>query len=187
MSIRKATRRPLLTGKQEVIFAPFRFRCRLRRGFLLFRCRVELDGYHRDAIMLDVVFVCPSFGLEIALHGKQGAFGQVVERPFVLVFAPRLKIQESGHPAGLIAGLLLTAYGQGETCYTCAGETADFSVLTYETCHCECVLNLFHNSMLLEVKQINFTMPKKVGVAKGCTKDCQQILFIFGPPKPQAR
>jgi len=36
--------------------------------------------------------------------------------------------------------------------------------------------------MLLEVKQINFTMPKKVGVAKGCTKDCQQILFIFGPP-----
>lgn len=63
--------------------------------------------------MLDAVFVCPSFGLEIALHGKQGAFGQVVERPFVLVFAPRLKIQESGHPAGLIAGLLLTAYGPG--------------------------------------------------------------------------
>ena len=41
--------------------------------------------------------------------------------------------------------------------------------------------------MLLEVKQINFTMPQKVGAAKGCTKDCQQILFIFGLPKPQAR
>lgn len=111
--------------------------------------------------MLDAVFVCPSFGLEIALHGKQGAFGQVLERPFVIVFAPRFKIQESGHPAGLIAGFLLTTYSQGETCYTCVGETADLSVLTYETCHCECVLNLFHNSMLLEVKRINFTMPKK--------------------------
>lgn len=26
-------------------------------------------------------------------------------------------------------------------------------------------------------------MPQKVGAAKGCTKNCQQILFIFGLPK----
>lgn len=26
-------------------------------------------------------------------------------------------------------------------------------------------------------------MPQKVGAAKGCTKDCQQILFIFCPAK----
>lgn len=30
-------------------------------------------------------------------------------------------------------------------------------------------------------------MPQKVGAAKGCTKDSQQILFFLVQPKPQAR
>ena len=140
--------------------ATLRFLCRFCRSFLFFSSRIKLDGYHRDAAMLDAVFVGPLFWLEVALHGKQGAFGEAVERPGVFVFAPGFKIHECGYPVGLVSGLLLTAYGQRETCYTCVGETADFSVLSYETCHCECVLNLF-DSMLLEVKKSILRCSKK--------------------------
>ena len=88
--------------------------CRLfRRSFLLlFRCGVELGGYHDDAVVLYAILVCPFLRLEETLDGEQRALGDFVERAGVLVLALCLHIHESRYVVGLLAVLLLTAYSQ---------------------------------------------------------------------------
>jgi hypothetical protein len=95
--------------------------------------------------------VAPFFGLEIPLDGQHRTLGQLVERPGVLVFTPRLKIHKGGNAFGFLAIILQSAYCQRETCYTCVGELTDFCILSYETGYYEIVFNLFHNELFLEV------------------------------------
>lgn len=83
-----------------------------RSLLLLFRCGVELGGYHDDAVVLYTILVCPFLRLEETFNGEQRALGDFVERAGVLVLAPCLHIHESRYAVGFLAVLLLTAYCQ---------------------------------------------------------------------------
>ena len=89
------------------------------RQFLLLDGRIELDGDYHDTVVFHTALVAPFFGLEIPLDGQHRTLGQLVERPGVLVFTPRLKIHKGGNAFGFLAIILQSAYCQRETCYTC--------------------------------------------------------------------
>ena len=150
--------------RQELFLAFFLFR--FRRSFLLLDSRIELDSGHHDAVVLHAALVGPLFGLEVALHGEQRAFGELVERPGILVFAPRFHVHQGGYAVGVLAVLLLTGDCQRETGYTCGGELADFSVFSYESGYYEIVLDLFHCDCFLKLMN-HFYGAEKVGAAKG--------------------
>ena len=137
--------------RQGLFLAFFRWFGRLFRSFLLLDGRIELDGDHHDTVVFHTALVAPFFGLEIPLDGQHRTLGQLVERPGVLVFTPRLKIHKGGNAFGFLAIILQSAYCQRETCYTCVGELTDFCILSYETGYYEIVFNLFHNELFLEV------------------------------------
>lgn len=101
--------------------------------------------------MQHAVFVGPLFGLEVALHGKQRALGELVERPGILVLAPRFNVHESGYALGFLTVLLLTGHCQRETCDTCGGELTDFGIFCHESGYCEIVLDLFHCDCFLKL------------------------------------
>lgn len=137
--------------RQGLFLAFFRWFGRLFRSLLLLDGRIELDGDYHDTVVFHTALVAPFFGLEIPLDGQHRTLGQLVERPGVLVFTPRLKIHKGGNAFGFLAIILQSAYCQRETCYTCVGELTDFCILSYETGYYEIVFNLFHNELFLEV------------------------------------
>ena len=120
-------------------------------GIIAGNTRVNEIGLSMLEASLMQMDVGPLFGLEVALHGKQRALGELVERPGILVLAPRFNVHESGYALGFFAVLLLTGYCQRETCDTCGGELTDFGIFCHESGYCEIVLDLFHCDCFLKL------------------------------------
>lgn len=69
----KATEAALFIEWAGIISCLFSFLLWLCRSVLLVWCRIEFVGDQDNAIVFYTVFICPLFGFEVALYGKQGA------------------------------------------------------------------------------------------------------------------
>ena len=90
-------------------------------------------------------------GFKIASTVSSVPLVKLVERPGILVLAPRFNVHESGYTLGIFAVLLLTGHCQRETCDTCGGELTDFGIFCHESGYCEIVLDLFHCDCFLKL------------------------------------